>query len=600
MRGKVTKIFKKLIVILATFVLMFSFGCTSSPKISDPKEGMDGSWTVLVYMCGSTLESRSGEATKNINEMLQATLPENANVIIQTGGASSWKFDGISASNTDRFKIENNQLVLVDRIEKSNFAASSTLTSFINFGLKNYPADHTALILWDHGGGSIKGVCLDENYGGDTLTLPELSTAIKGANLSQKFDFVGFDACLMATYETASVLAPYAKNLVASEEKEPSGGWNYAEFLSCLGKDDLYDKILSSYAEKSSKKYYTLSVINLSGLGVIDSMISELTKKMKSAGKREIVNGVNYATSFGLAGSGLYDLGNLFEYFDVAGDYSEFLTCVNSTSREQATGMSIYFPLYNSLYVNNYLAISQNSDYSSLIKYFAASDGQTIEFTSYAEEENGKLSFTLNSNSMAYYAEVDYMLFAFESLNGMVDNVFLLGNDNDVALEGNKVTISFEGRWVEFGGKLLSCTILDQVGDYTTYQAPVCVNGEEGMLLFGFNSSTRKTDIIGVTYASEEYGRVCQLSLGDSVLVIKREYVDGEYENVEQSENEFEYTGQSVNVVSLPDGIYQYTAFVRDIYGNTFTAGTAVVSVTDGSVEILTITGDEVYYPDLW
>jgi hypothetical protein len=50
--------------------------------------------------------------------------------------------------------------------------------------------------------------------------------------------------------------------------------------------------------------------------------------------------------------------------------------------------------------------------------------------------------------------------------------------------------------------------------------------------------------------------------------------------------------------VTLPDGYYQYTAFVRDVYGNIYTAGTAVVSITDGTVTLLYTTPDEVIYPN--
>jgi hypothetical protein len=520
---------------------------------------------------------------------------------LQTGGSKSWKAFGISSGFVDRYKIEDKKLVLIERSQKNeNFGESSTLTDFINFGLENYPAAHTSLILWDHGGGSLKGVCLDENFDGDTLTLPELSTSLKNANFTQKLDFIGFDACLMATYETASIVAPYANYLVASEEKEPSGGWNYAELLNNLGKDDFYDKLLNSYAEKSAKKYYTLSAINLSGMEKIDQMIAALTQKMINEGKREIVNGINFATSFGLAGSGIYDLGNLFEYYGIDGDYGDFITCVNSANRAEATGLSIYFPLYTNAYLTDYLTISSNSDYNSLLTYFVENSCEAIEFTNYAKEIDGKLSFTLSTDSMGYFAQAEYILFSIENIDELTDEVLLLGNDTDVIIESNKVTISFEGRWVEFGGKLLSCTIVDKIGSYTTYQAPVLVNDQEAMLLFGYDSYTQTTDIIGITFLNDDYGRIYSLDEGDSVLVVEREYSEEGYEYIYSNDNEFEYDGQSVNITTLRDGYYQYTAFVRDIYGNIYTAGTAVVLITQGSVQILYTTGDEVIYPDIY
>ncbi len=584
-----SKSLKIIFIFLAILTLLMFCGCDNSKQDSQ---------TVLIYMCGSTLESKSGEATKNIKELLSATVGENVNVILQTGGTTSWKTTGISSEHVDRYKVENKRLVLIERSQNENFGESQTLTDFINFGLKNYPAKRTSLILWDHGGGSLKGVCMDENFDGDTLTLTELSTALANANLTKKLEFIGFDACLMATYEIASTVAPYANHLVASEEKEPSGGWNYTELLNSLGNDNFYDNLLTSYAEKSSKKYYTLSVVDLSKMSQIDSMISALTQKMIASGKREIINSINASTSFGLAESGLFDLGNLLEYYGIDG-YSNFVTCTNSENRSQATGLSIYFPLYSTTSLDYYLTISANQDYNSLLTYFSQDNGETIQFVSYAEEIDNKLSFTLSSDSMPYFAQAEYTLFSIEPIDDIKENVFLLGNDTDAFVENNKVTISFEGRWVEFGGKLLSCTIVDKVGNYTTYQSQVLVNDEEAVLLFGYNSSTQKTDIIGVIFSADDFGRVYQLEEGDSVLIVKRQYEEDVYENVYSNDNEIVYTGQSINVVTLPDGNYQYTAYVRDIYGRTYTAGTAVVNITNGNVQVLYLAGDEVVYPDI-
>ena len=39
-------------------------------------------------------------------------------------------------------------------------------------------------IFWDHGAGPTEGVCFDEKYDYDSLTLPELSSAFENAGLS--------------------------------------------------------------------------------------------------------------------------------------------------------------------------------------------------------------------------------------------------------------------------------------------------------------------------------------------------------------------------------------------------------------------------------
>ena len=47
-----------------------------------------GSWSIYWYLCGSDLESGGGFATGDLSELMQVQLPEDVNVVIETGGAS--------------------------------------------------------------------------------------------------------------------------------------------------------------------------------------------------------------------------------------------------------------------------------------------------------------------------------------------------------------------------------------------------------------------------------------------------------------------------------------------------------------------------------
>ena len=64
----------------------------SNASGENPAEG-DGSWAVYWYLCGSDLETNYGCATTDLVEMLEVALPENVNVVIQTGGAAVWQND---------------------------------------------------------------------------------------------------------------------------------------------------------------------------------------------------------------------------------------------------------------------------------------------------------------------------------------------------------------------------------------------------------------------------------------------------------------------------------------------------------------------------
>lgn len=87
----------------------------------------------------------------------------------------------------------------------------ATLKDFLKYGEENYQADHKMLLFWNHGGGSVSGVSFDENYDADSLTLDELSQAMKEVYGDKKaLEVVGFDTCLMATLDTANVFQKYA------------------------------------------------------------------------------------------------------------------------------------------------------------------------------------------------------------------------------------------------------------------------------------------------------------------------------------------------------------------------------------------------------
>ena len=61
--------------------------------------------TIMLYLCGSDLESLYGCATDDINEILDANVGDNVNIVIETGGASYWQNDTISNQTNQRYLI---------------------------------------------------------------------------------------------------------------------------------------------------------------------------------------------------------------------------------------------------------------------------------------------------------------------------------------------------------------------------------------------------------------------------------------------------------------------------------------------------------------
>ena len=137
----------------------------------------DGSWAIYWYLCGSDLETNGGFATIDLVEMMEVQLPENVNVVIQTGGAEVWQNDLMDASKIQRWVYCSDGLYLVDEQPSANMGEAQTLYDFLYFAASNFPADKVAVTFWNHGGGSVSGAAFDELNWFDSLDLNEMYAA---------------------------------------------------------------------------------------------------------------------------------------------------------------------------------------------------------------------------------------------------------------------------------------------------------------------------------------------------------------------------------------------------------------------------------------
>ena len=247
--------------------------------------------TLMVYMCGTDLESKYGMATADMNEMAAAAINDNVNIIVYTGGCKGWKNSTVSSSKNQIYQIKNGKWTCLEKDMGSDaMTKPANLTKFIQYCAQNFPANRNELILWDHGGGSLSGYGYDEkNAGSGSMGLAGINTALQNAGV--KFDFIGFDACLMATMENALMLTPYADYLIASEETEPGVGWYYTNWLTAFAKNtamptiEVGQKIVDDFvdvcAQKCRGQKTTLSVVDLAELQ--ETIPSKLTAFASSA-----------------------------------------------------------------------------------------------------------------------------------------------------------------------------------------------------------------------------------------------------------------------------------------------------------------------------
>ena len=334
-------------------------------------------YTVLVYMVGSDLESSHGCASNDLQEMLAAEVDETrVNVVAYTGGSQSWRAN-IPNDRNCVLDLSSGKGQVVGATDRSlDMGAPETLASFLTWACDNYPAEHTALILWNHGGGPSEGYGYDQIYRNDRLTLAELSQAMTDAGFGgeRKLDWVGFDACLMSSLEVMQTLSPYAGYLVASEDEEPGAGWNYA-FLETISQtsDPLeitrsitehYEKYFSALADTGAQPNITLSIVDLSKLDPIAEALDGLSDVVLSDFDGGKFSGVAQARarcrSFGSASPTAPTLGSpLVDPVDLADRIAprhaeqaagikaavEEAVVNNVTNLSGAHGISLYFPI---------------------------------------------------------------------------------------------------------------------------------------------------------------------------------------------------------------------------------------------------------------
>lgn len=408
--------------------------------------------TIMVYMCGTDLESKYKMASSDIEEMKSASIGKNIDIIIYTGGCSDWKSNGISSSVNQIYQIKNGKLVsLVPDDGAKSMTDPKTLSEFIKYCNANFPANRNELILWDHGGGSVSGYGYDEKYkSGGSMNLGGISQALKDGGVT--FDFIGFDACLMATAETAFMLDPYADYLIASEETEPGIGWYYTEWLSKLGKNtsmptveigkNIIDDFVVRCDQKCRGQKTTLSIIDLAEFSntvpdklnnfaqsVSDKIVNKQyaqisdarykTREFAQSSKIDQIDLVNFSENVGTP-----EGKELSKVLQNAVKYNR-----TSSSITNAYGVSIYFPYQRTSYVdsacNIYSNIGMDSDYSNCIRQFAKL------------ETSGQVANSSDNSPLS-------------SLFGMVSNTVSSGNIDIIGGLINTFLGSSSGRSIDY------------------------------------------------------------------------------------------------------------------------------------------------------
>lgn len=640
-----------LLILLAALVIV-SAGCAvltanrsnkgvnqvspGSGRVSPPyvkPEGADA-YTIMIYLNGSDLESEEGSATADLEEMVAATFPRaDVNVVVQTGGTKQWQDREIPNDSLARYLIGEDGLEFIEEQPLESMGDPDTLTDFINFAMDAYPADRFGLVLWNHGGGAVSGYGVDELFQEDGLNLYELGIALDQSYLkTYPLEFLGFDACLMANLETASMASPYARYLVASEELEPGYGWEYQSWLSELGQDPamdgkrigsaIVDSFLSFYNENEMEdEAMTLSVVDLSRTDEVVKALEDLiaVTDLSRANYEEIARPRSLTKEFGLpseygGSTDMIDLVHLTQLIQDLdpGEAKALQQAVEAAVVhlgsgiyvDHANGLSIYFPFAEKEDLDQRISVYQTTGFSQLyidyvVQFASLLTGKPIAGLDVAESapQQGSGTSTEDEFTISIPPEqldnIDRIYFTAWVQDEEEDFYTQIYQDSFVDIDENGVILNeFDGEITTIQGEWACLYELDYGEDYIRYGVPAALNGRHVNLVLIYSDEFPDGKILGaLPVYDEETGmapkEMIPIRKGDQIALqyYTEKFYDSEEDGATLEEDgadldedaywyeyePFTVKGElAVEQWQVEEGTYLYGFTILDLQGNEY------------------------------
>ena len=392
-----------IIIIAALFISLLSCSSGGGSGGGDsgypPPPAGTYQWTYMVYMGADNNLSDAGLV--DLNEMEMVGSSDYVAIAVQAEFSTQYTQD-MSSSNTRRIFVQKDNLpnsatLTGTDIGNVNMATPAALTDFINWAKTNFPAQHYALVIWDHGAGwkakkffsPARGAVQDETSG-SFMSLPDLAKGV--ADSGVHFDIINFDACLMGMYEVAYEFKGLTDYMVFSEETEPGEGDPYDTILAALDANSsmsasaLASTIVSKYDAfyaTNNRGGTTKSAVDMSKLDALDAKILALGAALTNDATSPGIVATARTTRLEYAYPANHDIGDLCDYLatsaagpavkTAAAEVKTALTAMviangtnnspNTTDMENSDGLAIYLPQNtetNTTELANYALLASN------------------------------------------------------------------------------------------------------------------------------------------------------------------------------------------------------------------------------------------------
>ena len=193
-------------------------------------------WTVLIYGEGKNRLAYSTDAA--LNKMEKVGSNKDVNIVVQATVSPSWKerfSPEMGRVNTRRYYItkDNNEekitSPIVEDLGEQVPLNADTLSDFLSWGMKEFPAKHYMVVIKKHGSGFMK-------TRHEPLSAAELGEALEKteAKTGKTVDILSFDSCSMSQMEVGYEIKEHVRVMAGSQEDIYAIDYPYERILSGL------------------------------------------------------------------------------------------------------------------------------------------------------------------------------------------------------------------------------------------------------------------------------------------------------------------------------------------------------------------------------
>ena len=292
--------------------------------VSSSAHSAEKEWTFLTFLNG--FNSLDDFGYLDLNEMEKVGSTDQVNVVVQWASLKTKQVKRLSIKkDADTNEVTSPILENLGRVDMGDYR---TLVDSMRWAVKNYPAKHYFINIWNHGNGwhlAGKPLTRDISYddlSGNRITTEQLGEAVAQVSreIGRKIDIVGSDSCLMAMAEVVAQAKDSIGTFIGSQEVEPAEGWPYDELLTRWNAGgpktakNIASILTRSYLDSLPGASATLSGVDLGGYPALASAMRDLAAEIVAQPalvREEIFNVSLTAQSYTL--DDYIDLGDLLD-----------------------------------------------------------------------------------------------------------------------------------------------------------------------------------------------------------------------------------------------------------------------------------------------